>query len=119
MEFDVLPHPDDFADLEHAIVFLAVRFLNAEASCIRCVPDARYRWIDYSKVRELNVPKVKELARYIDTEINRAPRETGYPPLGPIPLAKIRSTLSLAGIRKIPGRKPKMAALYASQFRLN
>jgi hypothetical protein len=110
LEFDVLPHPEDFTDLEHAIVFLTVRFLNAEATCIRCLPEAGFRWIDYSRVRELSVRNVKELARYIDAQINRSRRDTGYPPLDPIPLAKIQTTLALAGIRKVRGRKPKMAA---------
>jgi hypothetical protein len=110
LEFDVLPHPQDFTDLEHAIVLLTVRLLNAEATCIRCVPEAGYWWIDYSRLREISVRNVKELALYIDAQITLACRETGSPPLGPIPLAKIQNTLSLAGIRKVRGRKPKMAA---------
>jgi hypothetical protein len=110
VEFDVFPHPEDFTDLEHAIILLTVRFLNAEATCIRCVAEAGYRWIDYSSVRELSVRNVKELARYIDAQINRCRCETGYPPLDPIPLDKIQSTLTLAGIQKVRGRKPKMAA---------
>jgi hypothetical protein len=111
VEFDILPHPEDFADLGHAIVLLTVRFLKAEATCFRCVvPEVGCWAIDYSRVPELSVRNVKELARYIDARIGSLPRHPGDPPFGPVPLAKIQSTLALAGIRKVRGRKPKMAA---------
>ena len=110
LEFDVLPYPQDFTDLEDAIVFLTVRFLKAESACFRCVaPEVGYWAIDYSRVPELRVRNVKELARYIDAYIGSLPRGSGNPPFGPVPLAKIQSTLALAGIQKVRGRKPKMA----------
>lgn len=68
-----------------------------------------YWAIDYSRVPELRVRNVKELARYIDAYIGSLPRGSGNPPFGPVPLAKIQSTLALAGIQKVRGRKPKMA----------
>jgi hypothetical protein len=110
LEFDVLPHPKDFTDLEHAIVLLTVRFLEAEDIGFRSVPEAEYRGIDYGRLPELSVRNVKELARYIDSHIRSLPRLAGEPPLGPVSLGKVQSTLSRAGIRKVRGRKPKMAA---------
>ena len=109
MEFDVLPHPQDFTDLEHAIVFLTVRFLKAEAACFRCVaPEVGYWAIDYSRVSELSVRNVKELARYIDAHIG------DFRPAGPrIPRLvrshwlRFRVRSLMAGIRKVRGRKPK------------
>ena len=88
---------------------MTVRFLKAEAACFRCVgPEVGYWGIDYSRVPELSVSNVKELARYIDAHIGSLARGPGDPPFGPVPLAKIQSTLALAGIRKVRGRKPKM-----------
>ena len=111
LEFDVLPPPREFTDLEHAIVLLTVQFLKAETTCFRCVvPEVGYWAVDYSRVPELSVHNVKELARHIDAHIGNLPRGVGDAPLGPVSLAKIRSTLALAGIRKVRGRKPKMAA---------
>jgi hypothetical protein len=109
LEFDVLPHPKDFSDLEHAIVFLTVRFLEAEDIAFRCVPEAEYWFIDYGKLSELSVRNVKELARYINAHIGRLPHRAGDTPLGPVSLGKIQSTLAMAGIRKVRGRRPKIA----------
>jgi hypothetical protein len=107
VEFDILPHPEDFTDLEHAIVFLTVRFLKAEAACFRrVVPEVGYWGVDYSRVPELSVRNVKELARYINAHIGSVPREPEDPPFSPVSLIKIQSTLDLARIRKVRGRKP-------------
>jgi hypothetical protein len=110
LEFDVLPHPKDFTDLEHAIVLLTVRFLEAEDIGFRCEPEAGYWSIDYGRLPELSVRNVKEVARYIDSHVRSLPRQVGEPPLGPVSLGKVQSTLSRAGIRKVRGRKPKTAA---------
>jgi hypothetical protein len=110
LEFDVLPYPKDFTDLEHAIVFLTVRFLKAENIGFRRVPEAGYWSIDYGRLPELSVRSVKELARYIDSLIRSLPRQAGEPPLGPVSLGKIQTTLANTGIRKVRGRKPKTAA---------
>jgi hypothetical protein len=110
LEFDVLPHPRDFTDLEHAIVFLTVRSLNAEDIGFRCIPEAGHWWIDYSRLPELSVQNVKELARYIDAHIGGLPRGAGKPALGPVSLDKIQNTLAMAGIQKVRGRKRKRAA---------
>ena len=105
-----MPHPKDFTDLEHAIVHLTIRFLNADHIGFRYIPEPGFWWIDYSRLRELCVQNVKELALYIDCHIGKLPRGDGEPPLGPVSLDKIQRTLSMAGIRKARGRKPKIAA---------
>ena len=110
LTFDIVPLPRDFSDLEHAIVLLTARFLNAEEKCVRCYPEIGFHWIDYSSVPQLSVNNVKELARYIDANIGDLLRAPGGPSLGRVSLRKIQSTLNLAGIRKVRGRKPKMAA---------
>jgi hypothetical protein len=110
LEFDPFPHPKDFTDLEHAIVFLTVRFLNEEDIGFRYIPETGYLWLDYSRMSELSVSNVKALARYIDAHIGNLPRRDEDPPLGPVSLAKIHNTLAMAGIRKVRGRKPKKAA---------
>jgi hypothetical protein len=109
LEFDVLPHPK-FTDLEHAIVVLTVRFLKAQEICFRYMPDLRYGWIDYTRLSELSVSNVKALALYIDAHIGNLPRGGDEPPFDPVPLNKIQKTLSMAGVRKVRGRKPKKAA---------
>jgi hypothetical protein len=110
LEFAVVPRPKDFTHLEHAIVFLTVRFLKAERIGFRCVPEAGYWGIDYGKLPGLSVKNVKELARYIDAHIGGLPRGAAEPPLGPVSLRKIQRTLDMAGIRKVRGRKPRIAA---------
>jgi len=109
LEFDVLPHPKDFTDLEHAIVFLTVRFLEAEDIGFRYMPEPGLRGIDYSRMSELSVSNVKALARYIAAHIGKLPRGDEEPPLGPVSLNKIQNTLAMAGVRKVRGRKPKKA----------
>jgi hypothetical protein len=86
LEFDVLPHPKDFTDLEHAIVFLTVEFLKAEDIGFRYMPEAGLRGIDYSRMSELSVSNVKALAGYIVTDIGKLPRGDAQPPLGPVSL---------------------------------
>lgn len=110
LEFDIFPHPRDFNDLEHAIVYLTVRFLNADHIGFCYIPEPGFWWIDYSRLHELCVQNVKELALHINAHIGRLPRPAGEAPLGPVSLEKIRDTLSVAGIRKARGRKPKIAA---------
>ncbi len=110
LEFDIFPHPRDSTDIEHAIVYLTVRFLNAENIGFRYIPELGFWWIDYSRLHELCVHNVKELAHYIDTHIGNLPRSAEEAPLGPVSLEKLRDTLSVAGIRKARGRKPKIAA---------
>ena len=105
----MLPHPKDFTDLEHAIVFLTVRFLKAEGIGFRHMPEPGYWWIDYSRLSELSVSNVKALARYIAAHIGKLPRGDEEPPLGPVSLNKIQNTLAMAGVRKVRGRKPKKA----------
>jgi hypothetical protein len=91
---------------------LTVRFLKAEAACFRCVaPEVGYWAIDYSRVPELSVRNVKELARYIDAHIGGLlPRGADEPPLDPVSLRTIQRTLDMGGIRKARGRKPRIAA---------
>jgi hypothetical protein len=110
LEFDVLPHPKDFTDLEHAIIFLTVRFLKAQDIGFRYMPEPGYGWIDYTRLSELRVSNVKALARYIDAHIGNLPRGGDEPPFDPVQLNKIQKTLSMAGVRKVRGRKPKKAA---------
>jgi hypothetical protein len=106
LTFDIVPLPREFSDLEHAIVLLTARFLNAEKKCVRCYPEIGFHWIDYSSVRQLSVNNVKELARYIEVNIGDLLPIPG----GRVSLRKIQSTLDQAGIRKVRGRKPNMAA---------
>lgn len=110
LEFDILPSRRDFADVEHAIVFLTVRFLKADHIGFRYIPEPGFWWIDYCRLHEFCVQNVKELALYINTHIGKLPRPAGEAPLGPVSLEKIRDTLSIADIRKARGRKPKIAA---------
>ncbi len=107
LEFDILPHPKDFTDLEHAIVGLTVRYLQAEEIAFRYIPEVGWWWIDYNRLYELRVRNVKELGLYINTRIGTLPRNSGKPSFGPVSVDKIQTTLSLAGIRKARGRKPK------------
>jgi hypothetical protein len=110
LEFDVLPHPKEFTDLEHAIVCLTVRFLEAEKIGFRYRPDLGFWSIDYTRLSELSVSNVKALARYVDAQIGKLSRQDEEPPLGPVSLDKVQATLNMAGIQKVRGRKSKFAA---------
>lgn len=109
LEFDTLPQPKDFTPLEHAIVFLTVRFLKAEAIGLRYNPEIGDWWIAYSRMPELSVRNVKELAQYIDAHIGTLSREDGQHPFSRVPLSKIQSTLARAGVRKVRGRRSNQA----------
>lgn len=109
LEFDIIPHPRDFTDLEHAIVFLTVRFLEAESIGFRYIPEAGWWNIDYCRLHELRVRNVKELARYIDSHIGTLSRPAGKPPFSSVSLDKIQDTLRFARIQKARGRKARTA----------
>jgi hypothetical protein len=100
VSFDIVPLPQDFSDLEHAIVLLTIRFLGSEGDCIRQCPETGVRGIDYSTVPQLVVKNVKELARYIDANIGKLLDASGKPLQARAPLRTIHRTLDVAGIGK-------------------
>jgi hypothetical protein len=110
VSFDIVRLPEDFSELEHAIVLLTIRFLRSEGDWIRQCPETGVRGIDYSTVPQLVVNNVKELARYIDANIGTLLDAPGKPLQARVPPRTIQRTLDLAGIRKSRGRRPQDVA---------
>lgn len=94
------------------IVYLTLRFLKAEAQCIRI--DQSLLGIDYGTLPQLRVSNVKELARYVNQHIGTLPRLNDAPPFGQVNLGAIHRTLDIVGIQKVRGR-PKKTKLRAAE----
>jgi hypothetical protein len=107
VKFDFLPIQLDWSEVDEAIIFLTVQFCR-EPLCVRWRFGAPF--IDYRALHILRIRNVKVLRRYIDERIVKLPRKAGEPPFEPVSLEKIHRALDLAGIQKVRGRKPKMAA---------
>jgi hypothetical protein len=107
VEFDTLTLPFELTEVEHAIIFLTVRFLKEEKTCLYYVPEVGYAGVDFSKLHALQIKNVKELGRFINAHIQSLRRGEGNPAFQPVPLAAVQRTLNIAGIQKIRGRKPR------------
>ena len=65
----------ELAQLEEFIVYLTIRYLEAQRHCIRI--DHGFIGIDYSTLPQLRVSNVKQLTRYLNKELERLAREEG------------------------------------------
>lgn len=106
--FDVLSLHRKLPELEEAIVYLTIRCLNAETTCIR--NEYGFMGIDYSTLPALRVPNVKALTRFINATIGEIPRSEGKPAFSNVSIATVQRTLDLVGIQKVRGRPKRPAA---------
>jgi hypothetical protein len=101
--FDVTPVHYKLPKLEENIVYLAIRYLEAEAQCLR--NDYGFVGIDYATLPRLRVRNVKALTQYIQAEFGKIPRTEGAPPYRPVSITTVQRTLDLVGIQKTRGRR--------------
>jgi hypothetical protein len=100
--FDTLSLHFELPELEETVVYLTIRYLGAEQRCFR--RDDCFVGIDYAALRQLCVPSVKSLARYVNAKIGEIERRDGALPFQNVSLATVQRALDLAGIGKVRGR---------------
>ena len=104
--FDVVPLHSKLPELEETIVYLTIRYLQAETTCIR--NEYGFMGIDYSTLPTLRVPNVKALTLFINATIGEVPRSEGKPAFSNVSLATVQRTLDLVGIQKVRGRPKRL-----------
>jgi hypothetical protein len=129
VNFDLVEFPGPWTDLDEAIIWLTIRAFGKPGLFLRRHfffrraedKPRRYRWvgIDYGLLHTMRVPNVKILTRYINAHIGKLPRKGGLPRFAPVPISRVRQTLSIAGVGKVRGHKRRQAAPNISHVGIN